>query len=130
MAKPNDIRITPVPANAALSTTSGSTQSNTPGSTIVPIPATSNLTQILEALLVRQAACAAAPKPPKHARPPRIKPRRRVKVTRNPNPDADANLPWIRLCGHWLETAGFAMHKRARVHVGQGFMILIAEDES
>ncbi len=127
MAKPNDTRITHVPANANPS----SRPSNTPGSSI-PIPATSNLTVILEALLAKQAADDAAPKPPKSARPPRIKPRRRVTVTPAPvpAPASDANLPWIRLCGHWLTHAGFALHKRARVHVGKGFMILIAEDES
>ena len=124
MAKPNDTRITHVPANAAQSTTS-STTSVTPSSST---PASNDLTILLQALIAQLAASQAAPKPPKPARPPRIKPRRRVTVTRNP--DADANLPWIRLCGHWLETAGFALHKRARVHVAKGFMLLIPEDES
>jgi hypothetical protein len=47
-----------------------------------------------------------------------------------PAPASNATLPWIRVCGHWLESAGFALHQRVRVHVGNGFMILIAEDES
>lgn len=118
MAKPDDTRITHAPANA--------NPSRTPSNN--PIPATSNLTAILEALLASLATSNATPPPPKFARPPRIKPRRRVTVT--PAANADAKLPWIRLCGNWLEPAGFAMHTRVRVHVAKGFMILIAEDES
>ena len=115
MAKPNDTRITHVPTNAAQSTTSSSTP---------------DLTLLLQALIAQLAASQAAPKPPKSARPPRIKPRRRVTVRAHPSPAADASTPWIRLCGHWLEPAGFTLNKRVNVHVAKGFMLLIPEDES
>jgi hypothetical protein len=116
MAKPDDTRITHVPANANQSS--------------IPIPATTHLTPILEALLARLANSKAAPVPPKFARPARIKPRRRVTVSASPTPAGGANVPCIRLCGHWLTAAGFALHTPVRVHVAKGFLILIPEDES
>jgi hypothetical protein len=114
MAKPNDTRITHAPANAAPSNSS-------------PTPADNNLTPILEALLAKQANRPAAPIPPKSARPAQIKPRRRMTVTASHS--GDASLPWIRLCGHWLTQAGFALHTRVRVHVAHGVLILTTEDE-
>ena len=114
MAKPNDTRITHVPANAAQSTS---------------LSTTPDLPHLLEALIAQLAASQAAPKPPKCARPPRIKPRRRVTVRAWPGPAVDASTPWIRLCGHWLTHAGFGLNKRVNVHVAKGFMLLIPEDE-
>jgi hypothetical protein len=126
MAKPDDTRYPHAPANANPGTTRSNNPGNNPGT--IAIPATTNLTPILEALLARQTRSQAAPVPPRSARPARLKPRRRVTVSNQPA--LDAKLPWIRLCGHWLESAGFALHTRVRVHVAQGVLILIAEDES
>ena len=39
------------------------------------------------------------------------------------------HTPWIRLCGHWLETAGFALHKRVDVHVAHGCVVLIPKGD-
>ena len=118
MAKPDDTRITHGPANADQG-------SNTKATPIPP-----DLTPILQALLAREATRKPVPKPPKSARPPRIKPRRRVTVSTSAAPASDVAIPWLRLCGHWLVPAGFAPHTRVQVHVGKGVLILLAEDES
>ncbi len=123
MAKPNDTRITHAPANAA----SSSTPSTTPSTTSSSTP---DLTLLLQALITQLAASKAAPKPPKSNRPPHIKPRRRATVRAYPGSAADASTPWIRLCGHWLEPAGFTLNKRVNVHVAKGFVLLIPEDDS
>jgi hypothetical protein len=83
----------------------------------------------LQALLDNLTRASSGPVPPKSARPPQIKARRRVTVTASTAPDLDGNTPWIRLCGHWLEPAGFAMHTRVRVHVAHGCLILVPEGE-
>ena len=125
MAKPDDTRITHVPANAKTGSTP--TTSNT-------IPSDTELIHVLEALLaaarVRLANNKAKPLPPKSARAPTIKPRRRVTVRGGVipgKPGSDANMPWIRLCGNWLVPVGFGLHKRVRVHVATDCLILIPE---
>jgi Toxin SymE, type I toxin-antitoxin system len=120
MAKPNDTRITHAPANASEPADSSTR--------LTPITTSTDIPTILAALLARYQAIKALPKPPRHARPPHIRSRRYVTVTAGTNPQT--SFPWIRLCGHWLEHAGFALHKRVRVHVCKGFIILIPEDES
>ncbi len=130
MAKPDDTRIAPASAN----TTPSSTTSNTPGSTHRSSPNHSptrtHLTPILEALLARQASQKPAPVQSKAARLPRIKPRRRVTVSASLSPDSNVEIPTIRLGGHWLDHAGFGLHTRLYVHVGEGVLILLPEHES
>ncbi|MEN9867070.1 MAG: Toxin SymE, type toxin-antitoxin system [Pseudomonadota bacterium] len=82
---------------------------------------------ILEALLARLTAAKEEHAPPKHARPRRIKPWRRVTVTMTLYPQPDATTPWIRLCGHWLTDAGFPLHARVRVLVAKDCLILTPE---
>jgi hypothetical protein len=139
MAKPDDTRIAPASKNAA----PGSSSNRIPGTSsshiaetlpsLTPTPAPNPTTQhaalipVLEALLAKLKAATAAPVPPKSARPPRIKPRRRVTVGTSLPPASDAHIPRIRLCGHWLVRAGFGLHTGVRVHVAQDCLILIPE---
>ena len=126
MAKPDDTRIAPASANTTPSTTPGST----PRSTHNNSPTRTHLTPILEALLARQASQKPAPVQSKAARLPRIKPRRRVTVSASLSPESIVEIPTIRLCGHWLDHAGFGLHTRLYVHVGEGVLILLPEHES
>ena len=123
MAKPDDTRIAQATANS--NNTSSIISNITSGST-------PELQRVLEALLEtlhsRQASAKTAPKPPKSARRPRIKPRRRVTVSASLSPETIVEIPIIRMCGHWLAHAGFGLGKRVQVHVAQGFMVLIALD--
>ena len=125
MAKPDDTRIAHASANTNPRSSTGSRIADTPAT---PTAITDNaaLIPVLEALLARLKASKAAPKPPKHARPPRIKPRRRVTVSISTT--AAAHIPQIRLCGYWLVPAGFGPHTRVRVHVAKDCMILTPED--
>ena len=121
MAKPNDTRIArasnkPNPTNPTNLTTHRSTRLS---------PA---LIALLQALLANHASAPATPVPPKSARPPSIKPRRRVTVRASPAPANGPDIPGIRLCGRWLAVAGFDVHTHVRVHVGQDIVILIPED--
>ena len=129
MAKPDDTRNALVSANTSTSSNATSGIDNTPAA--APTTAISDhaaLIPVLEALLAKLKAAKAGPVPPKHARPPRIKPRRRVTVSASVSPDTGANIPQIRLCGHWLVTAGFGLHTRVRVHVAKDCLILKPED--
>ena len=118
MAKPNDTR------NAHAS--------NKPNPTLPTTHRTARLSPaliaLLQTLLANHASAPATPVPPKSARPPSIKPRRRVRVSASPAPANGPDIPWIRLCGRWLAVAGFDVHTHVRVHVGQGIVILIPED--
>ena len=125
MAKPDDTRNALVSANTSTSSSASSRIDNTPTTAISDHAA---LIPVLEALLAKLKAAKAGPVPPKHARPPRIKPRRRVTVSASVSPDTGANIPQIRLCGHWLVTAGFGLHTRVRVHVAKDCLILKPED--
>ena len=133
MAKPDDTRNALVSANTSTSSSASSRIANTPAAPITT-PATTAISDhaalipVLEALLARLKAAKAGPVPPKHARPPRIKPRRRVTVSASVSPDTGANIPQIRLCGHWLVPAGFGLHTRVRVHVVKDCLILKPED--
>ena len=115
MAKPNDTPIAPASTNP-----NSSTNRSTP---LAP-----ELIALLKSLLARQENTSPAPKPPKHCRPPRIKPRRRITVGAGGNPAIAPDIPWIRLCGRWLDVAGFGVHTRVRIHVGHELVILIPED--
>ena len=131
MAKPDDTRITHVPANAG----SGNTDNTgTTPSYITPIADSRALVALLEALLEtargKLASSEAAPLPPKSARPGLIKYRRRVTVSASVPPACADAIPWIRLCGHWLTQAGFGLHRRVRVHVVKDCLILIPEHHS
>ena len=135
MAKPDDTRNALVSANTSTSSTASSRIDNTPAVPTTTAPTTTTaisdhaaLIPVLEALLAKLKAAKAGPVPPKHARPPRIKPRRRVTVSASVSPDTGANIPQIRLCGHWLVTAGFGLHTRVRVHVAKDCLILKPED--
>ncbi len=128
MAKPDDTWIAQASANTSPSSTTASRIADTPTTPATPSAITDNaaLIPVLGALLAKLKASKAAPKPPKHARPPRIKPRRRVTVSVSPT--AAANIPQIRLCGYRLVPAGFGPHTRVRVHVAKDCMILTPED--
>ncbi len=135
MAKPDDTRIALVFANTSTSSSATSGIDNTPAAApTTTAPATTAISDhaalipVLEALLAKLKAAKAGPVPPKHARPPRIKPRRRVTVSASVSPDTGANIPQIRLCGHWLVLAGFGPHTRVRVHVAKDCLILKPED--
>ena len=118
MAKPNDTPIAQASANP-----DRSTQSSTPRTTQLP----PTLVTLLQALLAAHASAAPAPVPPKYCRPPRIKPRRRVTVRASPAHASDQAIPQLRLCGRWLQVAGFGVQTRVRVHVAHEIMILIPE---
>jgi Toxin SymE, type I toxin-antitoxin system len=107
MANADDTRDTPTPANT------GETRFTA--------------IDVVEALLAKLEAAKEEPAPPKHARPPTIRARRGVTVTATLYPVPDTNTPWIRLCGHWLEHAGFPLHTRVRVLVVKDCLILIPE---
>ena len=123
MAIADDTRI--VPASATQTTATGQTgQNRAPQRN----PHQQQI-KALQAVLEKLTQAPTAPVPPKSARPKRIKPRRRVTVTTSTAPAGDDHTPWIRLCGHWLETAGFALHKRVDVHVAHGCVVLIPEGD-
>ena len=82
---------------------------------------------LLQSLLDSHASAPPVPKPPKHCRPKRIRPQRRVTVTSSLPPNSEQEIPWVRLCGRWLAIAGFNIHTRVRVHVAKGVMVLIPE---
>jgi Toxin SymE, type I toxin-antitoxin system len=84
---------------------------------------------VLEALLERIAAAKKETPPPKHARPKRIKPVRRVTVSAMHGPGTTPETPWIRLCGNWLSYAGFPLNTRLVVLVYKGCLILTPEDD-
>ncbi len=42
-------------------------------------------------------------------------------------PEPRPRLPWIRLCGLWLQQAGFEPQSRVRVRVMQGCLVITAE---
>ena len=114
MAKPNDTRIVHASSNP------------NPGNNRYP----PQFIALLEALLASQASAPPIPVYPKHCRPKRIRPRRRVTVgtdLASANPPA---VPRIRLCGRWLAIAGFDVHTRVRVHVAKGIVILIPEEDA
>ena len=123
MAKPDNTRIAPAPKNA-------STGSTPTGSiTDTPPPANAALIRVLEALIGKLKTSNTDPVPPRHARLPHIKPRRRVTVSTGPLPATDDDIPRIRLCGHWLVRAGFGPRTRVRVHVAKDCMLLLPEDK-
>ena len=109
MAKPNDTRI----AHASTNPNHHTTQ----------LPP--SIVTLLQTLLANHAS--AAPVPPKFRRPARIKPRRRLTVRASPAHASVPAVPQIRLCGRWLEVAGFGVDTRVRVHVAHEIMILIPE---
>jgi Toxin SymE, type I toxin-antitoxin system len=134
MAKPDDTRNALVSANTRTSSNASSRIDNTSAGPTTTAPATTAISDhaalipVLEALPAKLKAAKAGPVPPKHARHPRIKPRRRVTVSASVSPDTGANIPQIRLCGHWLVPAGFGLHTRVRVHVAKDCLILKPED--
>lgn len=111
MAKPNDTPIAPSSPNPIRST--------------VPLPL--ELAALLESLLASHASAPPVPKPPKHARPARIRPRRRVTVGVGVAPASNPGVPKLHLAGHWLALAGFGQHTRVRVHVAYGLLVLVQE---
>ncbi len=115
MAKPNDTRIAHA-SNKPNCSTYHTTQ----------LPPT--FIARLQTLLASQASAAPTPVPPKSRRPARIKPRRRVTVRASPAHASVPAVPQIRLCGRWLEVAGFGVDTRVRVHVAHEIVILIPED--
>ncbi len=112
MAKPNDTRIAPASTNP---------NHRTHSTTQLP----PSIVALLQSLLASHASAPPAPVPPKSRRPARIKPRRRVTVRASPAVPA---VPQIRLCGRWLEVAGFGVDTRLRVHVAHEIVILMPED--
>ena len=131
MAKPNNTRIAPASKNASTGSTPTSSIPDTPPPLIThPIsPANAALIRVLEALIGKLKTSPPDPVPPRHARLPHIKPRRRVTVSTSPLPATDDDIPRIRLCGHWLVRAGFGPCTRVRVHVAKECMILLPEDK-
>jgi hypothetical protein len=135
MAKPNDTRITHVPANHSntnntSNTSNTSNTNNKPGSaTALPVLFEPLIETLLEALVetLRKRQEQAAPVMPKSARRPRIRSRRHVTVGASFSPDSIVEIPTLRMCGHWLVPAGFGLGTRAQVHVARGVLLLIAE---
>ncbi len=121
MAKPNDTRIARASNKPNRTTPTNPTSHR---STRLPPP----FIALLQTLLAHHASAPTTPVPPKSARPPSIKPRRRVTVSASPAPANGPDIPWIRLCGRWLAVAGFDVHTHVRVHVAQDIVILIPED--
>ena len=111
MAKPNDTRIVHASSNP------------NPGNNRYP----PQFIALLEALLASQASAPPIPVYPKHCRPKRIRPQRRVTVGTDRDQLNQTDIPRIRLCGHWLAVAGFDVNTRVRVHAAQGILILVPE---
>jgi hypothetical protein len=42
-------------------------------------------------------------------------------------PEAKPKIPWIRLCGLWLQQAGFTPQSRIRVRVMNGCLVITME---
>jgi hypothetical protein len=120
MAEPND-----TPIDTAIDTAITQTLTNPNHSSTRYHP---QFAALLQSLLDNHASAPPIPVYPKHCRPKRIRPRRRVTVgtdLASANPPA---VPRIRLCGRWLAIAGFDVHTRVRVHVARGVLILIPEE--
>ena len=130
MAKPNDTRIAHASSNSNHSTdsTTDSTTASTTHRTHSTTQLPPELITLLQTLLANHASAAPAPVPPKYRRPPRIKPRRRLTVRASPTHASVPAVPQKRLCGRWLEVAGFGVDTRVRVHVAHEIVILIPEE--
>lgn len=57
--------------------------------------------------------------------PQRGKQERFLTVTLYPEPKP--YRPWIRLCGHWLQQAGFVPQARIRVRIMQGCLVITTD---
>lgn len=85
---------------------------------------------LLQTLLENHASAPPIPVYPKHCRPKRIRPRRRVTVGTDLDSTSPPAVPRIRLCGRWLAIAGFDVDTHVCVHVAKGIVILIPEEDA